>query len=122
MLPTARSGLTTAVVLGMARAIGETAPVLLTSGLNTSMNADPLHNWQTSLPLFIFEAVRLPQEAMIQRAFGAAVVLIAMVLVLFTIARVVGGKAPGELTRRQRRRIARDLRAEYPEGTSHAPA
>ena len=103
VLPTARSGLITAVVLGMARAIGETAPVLLTSGLNSFMNANPFSGWQTSLPLYIYEYVRLPQQSMHDRAFGAAVVLVAMVLVLFTVARVLGGKAPGELTRRQRR-------------------
>jgi phosphate transport system permease protein len=108
VLPTARSGLTTAVVLGMARAIGETAPLLLVDGLNNYMNADPLHDWQTSLPLFIYEYVREPQAAMRERAFAAAVVLMALVLVLFTIARLLGGKAPGELTRRQRRRAARD--------------
>lgn len=108
VLPTARSGLTTAVVLGMARAIGETAPLLLVDGLNNYMNTDPFHDWQTSLPLFIFEYVREPQAAMRERAFAAAVVLMALVLVLFTIARVLGGKAPGELTRRQRRRAARD--------------
>jgi phosphate transport system permease protein len=111
VLPTARSGLTTAVVLGMARAIGETAPLFLTTGLNSYMNADPFHNWQTALPLFIFDSVRLPQEAMRERAFAAAVVLMMLVLVLFTIARVLGGKAPGELTRRQRRRAARDRAA-----------
>lgn len=122
VLPTARSGLTTAVVLGMARAIGETAPVLLTDGLSKYMNADPAHGWQTSLPLFIYDAVKQPQQTMIQRGFGAALVLIVVVLVLFTIARVAGGKAPGELTRRQRRRIARDLRAAPPEGTTHASA
>ncbi|WP_084316732.1 phosphate ABC transporter permease PstA [Actinospica robiniae] len=108
VLPTARSGLTTAVVLGMARAIGETAPLLLVDGLNNYMNADPFHDWQTSLPLFIFEYVREPQTVMRERAFAAAVVLMALVLVLFTIARLFGGKAPGELTRRQRRRAARD--------------
>lgn len=112
VLPTARSGLTTAIVLGMARAVGETAPVILTDGVNRYLNANPLHNWQTSLPLFIFDAVRnYPQETMIDRGFGAALVLIILVLVLFTLARLAGGRAPGELTRRQRRRIARDLRA-----------
>ena len=120
VLPTARSGLTTAIVLGMARAIGETAPVLLTSGLNRYMNANALSGWQTSLPLYIWDAVRQPQAAMIQRGFGAALVLIIVVLVLFTIARVAGGKAPGELTRRQRRRIARDLRSEVTEGSGYA--
>jgi phosphate transport system permease protein len=122
VLPTARSGLTTAAVLGMARAIGETAPILLTSGVSPFMNANPTHDWQTSLPLFIYDAVRYPQQSMIERGFGAALVLIIVVLVLFTIARVAGGKAPGELTRRQRRRIARDLYASAPEGVTHASA
>ena len=108
VLPTARSGLTTAVVLGMARAIGETAPVLLTSGFSSYINANPFSGWQTSLPLYIYETVGDPASVQRVRAFGAALVLIALVLVLFTIARVVGGRAPGELSRRQLRRVARD--------------
>jgi phosphate transport system permease protein len=108
VLPTARSGLTTAVVLGMARAIGETAPVLITSGYNVYLNENPTSGWQTSLPLYIYTNVRAPTELLHERAFGAAVVLMALVLVLFVLARVLGGKAPGELTRRQRRRVARD--------------
>jgi phosphate transport system permease protein len=108
VLPTARSGLTTAVVLGMARAIGETAPVLFTSGFTAYMNTNPASGWQTSLPLYIYETVRLPKDIDHVRAFGAAVVLMLLVLVLFTLARVLGGKAPGELTRRQKRRAARD--------------
>jgi phosphate transport system permease protein len=111
VLPTARSGLTTAVVLGMARAIGETAPPLLTTGLNTFVNTNPFSGWQTDLPLYIFLTVQEPSPIERVRAFGAAVVLIALVLVLFSLARLLGGKAPGELTRRQRRRAARDRRA-----------
>lgn len=111
VLPTARSGLTTAVVLGMARAIGETAPVLLTSGFSSYMNANPFSGWQTSLPLFIYESVREPQRSEIQRAFGAALVLILLILVLFSVARLAGGSAPGEISRRRRRRMARDLAA-----------
>jgi len=126
VLPTARSGLTTAIVLGMARAIGETAPILLTSGYTDYVNANPTYGWQTSLPLYIYETVRQPADVQRVRAFGAAVVLIALVLVLFAIARVLGGKAPGELTRRQRRRVARDrLRAASaprPDFDSTAPA
>jgi phosphate transport system permease protein len=45
---------------------------------------------------------------MIARGFGAALALLTMVLILFVAARILGGRAPGELTRRQRRRIARD--------------
>ena len=108
VLPTARSGLTTAVVLGMARAIGETAPVLITSGYTVYTNYNPTAGWQTSLPLYIYANVRAPTTQLHERAFGAAVVLILLVLFLFGIARVLGGKAPGELTRRQRRRAARE--------------
>jgi phosphate transport system permease protein len=109
VLPTARSGLTTAVVLAMARAIGETAPVLITAGFTTYMHANPFQQVpQTSLPLYIFSYVKLPQATEIARAFGAGLVLMFIVLVLFTIARVIGGKEPGQLSRRQRRRIARD--------------
>ena len=43
----------------------------------------------------------------IARGFGAGFVLVLVVLVLFTIARWLGGRAPGELSRRQRRRLAR---------------
>ena len=44
---------------------------------------------------------------MVSRAFGAGLALMLMVLVLFAIARFIGGKSPGELSRRQRRRMQR---------------
>ena len=110
VLPTARSGLTTAVVLGMARGIGETAPVLIVSGVTKELNYNPLQGPQVSLPLFIWNYAHI--EAVtnnyIARGFGAGFVLVLMVLVLFAIARWLGGKAPGELSRRQRRRLARE--------------
>jgi phosphate transport system permease protein len=108
VLPTARSGMATAVILAMARAVGETSPVLLTAGFTSGMNADPFSGPQVSLPLYIYSYVRFPQQTMVSRAFGAGLALMLMVLVLFAIARLVGGKAPGELTRRQRRQIRRD--------------
>ncbi|MGW2931922.1 phosphate ABC transporter permease PstA [Streptomyces sp. NPDC001156] len=104
ILPTARSGLTTAVILGTARGIGETSPVLLTSGINAGMNADPLHGPQISLPLATFDLVRSPQPNYIVRGFGSAALLMALVLLLFVLARVIGGRGPGELTRNQRHR------------------
>jgi phosphate transport system permease protein len=107
VLPTARSGLSTAVVLAMARGIGETAPVLLTAGYSRVLNTNPLHNWQTSLPLYTYTEIQLPQNAEKLRAFGAGFTLVILVLILFIIARRLGGSAPGELTRRQSRRIAR---------------
>ncbi|HTU73314.1 MAG TPA: phosphate ABC transporter permease PstA [Trebonia sp.] len=111
VLPTARSGLTTVSVLGMARAVGETAPLLFTTGLTNFLNANPFHGPQTGLPLLIWAFIRItPSQVMYQRGFGAGLALLAMVLILFIAARVLGGKAPGELTRGQRRRIARDIR------------
>ncbi|MER6123390.1 phosphate ABC transporter permease PstA [Streptomyces sp. NPDC001795] len=104
ILPTARSGLTTAVILGTARGIGETSPVLLTSGVNAGMNADPLNGPQISLPLATFDLVRSPQPTFIARGFGSAALLMALVLLLFVLARVIGGRGPGELTRNQRHR------------------
>jgi phosphate transport system permease protein len=103
-LPTARSGLATAVILGAARGIGETSPVLLTAGYTASLNANPLSGPQVSLPLAVFELVKSPQHAVIARGFGAAATLLTLVLLLFVLARLVGGRGPGELTRRQRRR------------------
>jgi phosphate ABC transporter permease subunit PstA/phosphate ABC transporter phosphate-binding protein len=110
VLPTSRSGLTTAVILGTARGIGETSPVLLTAGYTASTNLDPTEGPMVSLPLLIFELVRSPQQAMIQRGFGAAAVLLVLVLLLFVIARVVGGRPAGVESPRQRRRKAAQSR------------
>jgi phosphate transport system permease protein len=121
VLPTARSGLTTVSVLGMARAVGETAPLLYTAGLTNFLNANPFHGPQTGLPLLIWAFVKItPGGNMTERGFGAGLALLIMVLILFTAARVLGGKAPGELTWRQRRRIARDARIlDQPWGENH---
>src|ERR1700749_3036503 len=87
VLPTCRAGLATAVILGMARAVGETAPVLITSGATTFMNTNPLHNTMNSLPLYILFAVRSPEHLYQERGYAAGIVLLAIVLVLFGMAR-----------------------------------
>ena len=104
VLPTARSGLTTAVILGSARGIGETSPVLVTAGFTAAMNTNPLHGPMISLPLAVFQFVKSPQRSFIERGFGAAAVLLALVLLLFMLARMVGGRPPGVLTARQAKR------------------
>ena len=76
VLPTARAGLLTAVILGIARIVGETAPLILTALGNTSYNADPFHGKQDALPLFVYRLVRFPQAAAIQRAWTGALVLL----------------------------------------------
>jgi phosphate transport system permease protein len=106
-LPTARAGLLTAVILGVARVIGETAPLIITSLGNTSFNADPFHGKQDALPLFVYRLIRFPQSAAIQRAWTGAFVLLGLVLVLFIIARIIGGRGPGHIGRIKRARLAR---------------
>jgi phosphate transport system permease protein len=109
ILPTARSGLATAIVLAMARGIGETAPVLLVAGYTKELNWNPFSGPQVSLPLFIYDAVHvLGSPSYVERGFGAGFVLVVVVLLLFTIARRIGGSGPGELSKRQRRRLARE--------------
>jgi phosphate transport system permease protein len=109
ILPTARSGLATATVLGMARGIGETAPVLFTAGFTKQLNVNPLSGAQINLPLYIWNYVHVEGEipADFARGFGACFVLVVLVLILFTIARMIGGSTPGELSKRQRRRLSR---------------
>ena len=92
-LPTARSGLTTAIILATARGVGETSPVLLTSGFTAALNLDPLQGPMISLPLAIFEFVKSPEPTMIARGFGTAAVLMLLVLVLFALARLLGSNA-----------------------------
>jgi phosphate transport system permease protein len=95
VLPTARAGLATALILGVARGIGETAPVLITSGLTTFLNANPLQDPMNSLPLFTFDAVRSGEPLFIARGFGAASVLLIMVVVLFGLTRFLARDKKG---------------------------
>ncbi|MCU1392678.1 MAG: phosphate transporter permease PstA [Ilumatobacteraceae bacterium] len=107
VLPTARSGLTTSVILGVARGVGETAPVLLTAGFTASMNVNPIKGSMVTLPLAAFSLVKSPLPSQIARGFAAAAVLMVLVLLLFTLARILGGRPVGELSKRQARRAAR---------------
>ena len=95
VLPTARSGLITSVVLGVARAVGETAPLLLTAFGNSHLNSNPFHGPQDALPLYVYNLYRADSDLLNDRAFAAALVLVALVLVLFTIARIAGNRRPG---------------------------
>ena len=104
---TPRSGLATSVILGMARGLGETAPILLTAGYTTFLNTSPIHGPMVSLPLFVYELIKTGQPTMIARGEAAAAFLLLLVLTLFLIARFIGGRGPGQLSKRQRRRIAR---------------
>jgi phosphate transport system permease protein len=119
VLPTARSGLATAIILGTARGVGETSPVLLTAGYTLATNTNLLSGPQVSLPLLAFKLFQFPQEAMRQRSFGAAATLLVLVLGLFIAARSLGGRAAGELSPRQQRRRAEQSRQDAQRFISH---
>jgi phosphate transport system permease protein len=104
VLPAARNGLVTAVLMGATRGIGETSPLLLTAGATNAVTTDPLHGPQVSLPLAAFDFVQSPEPAMIARGFAAAAALMIIVLVFFTAARIAGGTA-GHASPLARRRI-----------------
>ena len=89
VLPTARAGLATAVILGIARGIGETAIPLIDSGSTNYFNDNPFANYMSSLPLFIFDGIKSGQPQEVSRAFGAGSVLLAEVVVLFVIMRLL---------------------------------
>ena len=103
VLPTARTGMTTAVVLGIARAVGETAPLLFTAFGYSLMNTNPFKGPQESLPLFVYRNIRAPSVAVRDRGFAGALVLMALVLVLFMAARFIGRDRSKRKSRRARR-------------------
>jgi phosphate transport system permease protein len=110
VLPTVRSGLTTAMILATAHGIGETAPVLLTAGVTNNLNFNPFSGPQTSLPLAALEFVKSPQPDVIARGFATAAFLLFLVLVLFVVARLIGGQEAGKITPRQARKRAAQSR------------
>lgn len=107
VLPTSRSGLMTATILATARGIGETSPVLLTAGYATFTNWNPFEGNMVSLPLATFILTRSSEATDQARGFGAATILMFIVLILFGAARALGGRRAGELSRSQARRRAR---------------
>ena len=104
VLPTSKSGLVTAVILGTARGIGETSPVLLTSGITSVMNTNPNVDPMISLPLQVLTFIKSPEPNFIARGFGTAAVLLLLVVLLFSLARLIGGKGAGQLSDSQRAR------------------
>jgi phosphate transport system permease protein len=70
------------------------------------MNLNPQANPMVSLPLAAFQFVRSPQPTLVARGFATAAVLMILVLILFTVARILGGRPVGRLSKRQTRRAA----------------
>ncbi|WP_338698029.1 phosphate ABC transporter permease PstA [Streptomyces sp. Q6] len=89
VLPTSIGGITTGIMLAVARIAGETAPVLLLVFGNPLINANPFDGPQASLPLYIYQqyAGSGGSEAAYDRAWAAALVLIAFIMILNLVAR-----------------------------------
>jgi len=100
VLPTALSGLMTAVILGIARAVGETAPLLLTTLGSNTTNVNLFHGDQSALPLFVYQLIREPSVLENNRAWTGALILVMFVLVLFVAARLIAGRGQRKLGRR----------------------
>ena len=91
VVPTARTGIVTAIILGIARIAGETAPLLMTTfGADRVVTGKFYNEPQSALPLFLFQQITNANASTVTRGWAAAFVLIVIVLTLFTIARIVG--------------------------------
>jgi phosphate transport system permease protein len=92
VLPTAFAGLVTGVMLATARIIGETAPLLVTTGVIDSINSDPFNGRMQNLAVYAYNEYRSPgvmKQASYDRAWAAALTLIAIVMILNVLARLV---------------------------------
>jgi phosphate transport system permease protein len=88
VLPTAAPGLLTGSMLAVARAAGETAPLLFTVAFVNGVSYD-IGQRMNSLPLQIFNDVGQAQDRLVQRAWGAALTLVLMILAVTLAARLV---------------------------------
>jgi phosphate transport system permease protein len=92
VLPTALPGLITGSLLAVARAAGETAPLLFTATIvnGTSFNLGERMN---SLPVQIYTDVSSPNDQLVERAWGSALALVALILLTTLVARLVSRRS-----------------------------
>jgi phosphate transport system permease protein len=90
VVPAAKSGLITAVILGIARIAGETAPLLFTTGGGDTTNVNPFDGVMGSIPFAIWKALIAGSEESNARAWASIFVLLVIVMVLFFTARRLG--------------------------------
>jgi phosphate transport system permease protein len=92
VLPTALPGLVTGVLLAIARAAGETAPLLFTAGATLKTNLG-LSGFMNSLPMQIYTDVTSPTTSVVNRAWGAALTLVVLILLLNLFARLLARRS-----------------------------
>lgn len=96
VVPAARSGLITAMILGVARVAGETAPILLLTGGSGTTNYNVFNGSLGSLPNYVWQAFAAGTPESITRAWAGILVLLVIVVILFTTARVLGNRKVGK--------------------------
>jgi phosphate transport system permease protein len=89
VLPTAATGIVTGIMLAIARACGETAPVLLVAGATDSINSNPFQGNQESLSVFIYSQAGSASKYGVPRAWAAALTLVVVVLALTVAAKLL---------------------------------
>lgn len=89
VLPTALTGITTGVLLAVARVTGETAPLLLTASGNSFIHTNPFSGPQNALPLFVFQQTGSAFDVAVDRAWAGALTLIGIVVLLYVTARLL---------------------------------
>jgi phosphate transport system permease protein len=92
VLPTSAAGITTGIMLSIARVIGETAPLLIVSGLTASMNYNLFDGRIMTVPVFVYTQYAnqgAHQSDFVNRAWAAALTLILIVMLLNLIARII---------------------------------
>lgn len=102
VLPTALAGIVTGVMLAIARIVGETAPLLITTGAVSSVNWNPFSGRMENLPVFTYSQYKfpgVPPEPFIERAWAAALMLILIVMALFLVARLISKRYGIEIRR-----------------------
>ena len=87
IIPAARSGLVTAIILGVARVVGETAPLLLTVGGADAINLNPGEGNMSAFPYYVWKNLLIGDENAVSRAWTGVMVLMILVLIIFTLAR-----------------------------------
>jgi phosphate transport system permease protein len=92
VLPTARPGLITGSLLAIARGMGETAPLLFTTAGAFALTAN-LGSQMNALPIQIFQDISSPRNVIVSRAWGAALTLVALILILNLTARAISRRS-----------------------------
>jgi phosphate transport system permease protein len=92
VLPTALPGLVTGSLLAVARAAGETAPLLFTAAAVNGSTWN-LGERMNSLPVQIFTDVSSPSDALVQRAWGSALALVSLILLTTLVARLASRRS-----------------------------